>query len=116
MDVRGYVCYNPFVMLTPAETSFSILIVDDEMDARTFLKDRLDEIPNVDLSVDSACDGEEALNKVKGTSYDLIFLDYRLPPSDGLDILDKIRQHHPKTAVVMMTASGSEQIAVAAMK
>ncbi|MEK7384287.1 MAG: response regulator [Elusimicrobiota bacterium] len=103
-------------MLTPAETSFSILIVDDEMDARTFLKDRLDEIPNVDLSVDSACDGEEALNKVKGTSYDLIFLDYRLPPSDGLDILDKIRQHHPKTAVVMMTASGSEQIAVAAMK
>ncbi|OGR97316.1 MAG: hypothetical protein A2V88_01250, partial [Elusimicrobia bacterium RBG_16_66_12] len=103
-------------MPAPAGTAFSILIVDDEVDARTTLKSHLEKVPHVDLRVETASDGEEALGKLKETSFDLVFLDYRLPPSDGLEILDKIRQHHPKTAVVMTTAAGSEQIAVAAMK
>jgi len=116
VDSPGYVCYNPFGMQEPAESTFSILVVDDETDARTILKANLEKVPHVGLRVDTACDGEEALLKLKETSFDLVFLDYRLPPSDGLEILDKIRQHHPKTAVVITTAAGSEQIAVAAMK
>ena len=100
-------------MPTPAETSFSILIVA-EIDARTSLKAHLEKSRT--SSRRTASDGEEALGKLKRTSFDLVFLDYRLPPSDGLEILDKIRQHHPKTAVVMTTAAGSEQLAVAAMK
>lgn len=116
MDAPGYVCYNPFVMPAPAETAFSILIVDAEVDARTILKSHLEKLPHVDLRVETASDGEEALGKLKETSFDLVFLDFRLPTSDGLEVLDKIRQHHPKTAVVMTTAAGSEQLAVAAMK
>jgi signal transduction histidine kinase len=103
-------------MTTPPEGSFSILIVDDEVDKRAILKTELERLPHAALKVDTAADGEGALDKLRQTPFDLVFLDYHLPPTDGLDILDKIRQHHPKTAVVMTTMAGSEQIAVAAMK
>ncbi|MBI5247249.1 MAG: response regulator [Elusimicrobia bacterium] len=103
-------------MPTTIELAFSVLVVDDEPDARSILKGELEKLSGVTLKVSTAGDGDEALNKLKETPYDLVFLDYRLPPTDGLDILEKIRQHHPKTAVVMTTAAGSEQVAVAAMK
>jgi signal transduction histidine kinase len=100
----------------PIEFPFSILIVDDEADNRTVLTSQLEKVPHVRLTLDTAADGDEALKKLNIKSFDLVFLDYRLPPTDGLDILDKIRQLHPKTAVVMTTIAGSEQVAVAAMK
>ncbi len=103
-------------MALPAEHPFSILVVDDEADNRTILKSQLEKVPHAALTVDTAADGDEALLKLRDGLFDLVFLDYRLPPTDGLDILDKIRQHHPETAVVMTTAAGSEQIAVSAMK
>ena len=103
-------------MALPAESPFSILVVDDEADNRTILKSQLEKVAHAALTVDTAADGDEALKKLRDGLFDLVFLDYRLPPTDGLDILDKIRQHHPKTAVVMTTAAGSEQIAVSAMK
>ena len=103
-------------MALPEEHPFSILVVDDEADNRTILKSQLEKVPHAALTVDTAADGDEALKKLRDGLFDLVFLDYRLPPTDGLDILDKIRQHHPKTAVVMTTAAGSEQIAVSAMK
>jgi signal transduction histidine kinase len=100
----------------PSELAFSVLVVDDEPDARALLRAELEKVPGVSLKVGVAGTGDEALNKLKDSPYDLVFLDYRLPPTNGLDILEKIRQHHPKTAVVMTTAAGSEQVAVAAMK
>jgi signal transduction histidine kinase len=103
-------------MAIPAAHPFSILVVDDESDNRTLLKSQLEKVPHATLTVDTAVDGDEALRKLRASIFDLVFLDYRLPPTDGLDILDKIRQHHPKTAVVITTAAGSEQVAVAAMK
>ncbi len=103
-------------MTNSAEQSFAILVVDDEPTNRNMLKFQLEDIPNWKIFVDIAVDGEQALQKLKGLIFDLVFLDYRLPPSNGLEILDKIRQHHPTTAVVLTTASGSEQIAVSAMK
>ena len=106
-------------MATVASASpivFSILVVDDEPDQRDLLRAALEKLPDVRLSVTCACDGDEALNKLQASFFDLVFLDYRLPPTDGLDILDRIRQHHPKTAVVMTTAAGNEHVAVTAMK
>ncbi len=100
----------------PVTPSFSILIVDDEKDQRDLLAAQLQKLPGVQLKLDTAEDGDKALEKLKETAFDLVFLDYRLPPTDGLDILDRIRQHHPKTAVLMTTAVGSEQVAVSAMK
>jgi len=98
------------------EQAFSVLVVDDEPDARSILRGELEKVPGVSLKVSVVGDGDEALNILKDGAFDLVFLDYRLPPTNGLDILEKIRQHHPKTAVVMTTAAGNEQVAVAAMK
>ncbi len=98
------------------ELSFSILMIDDEPDARAILRRELEKVPGVNLKITAAADGDEALNKLRDAAFDLVFVDYCLPPTNGLDILEKIRQHHPKTAIVMMTAAGSEQVAVAAMK
>ncbi|MDE2489643.1 MAG: response regulator [Elusimicrobia bacterium] len=103
-------------MADSPERPFMILVVDDEEDGRTLLQSQLEKLPHGGLRVETAEDGDEALKRLKDKAFDLVFLDYRLPPTDGLDILDKIRQHHPKTAVVMTTVAGSEQIAVAAMK
>jgi len=103
-------------MPTTSETVFAVLVVDDEPDARTILRAELEKVAGVTLKVATAANGDEALDKLKDDPFDLVFLDYRLPPTDGLDILEKIRQHHPKTAVVMTTAAGNEQVAVAAMK
>ncbi|HAZ07410.1 MAG TPA: hypothetical protein DCZ01_02555 [Elusimicrobia bacterium] len=103
-------------MAASQESPFCILIVDDQVEARTLLKARLESLSHPGLAVYTAADGDEALRRLQERLFDLVFLNYQLPPSDGLDILDKIRQHHPKTAVVMTTAAGSEQIAVSAMK
>ncbi|MDX6769885.1 MAG: response regulator [Elusimicrobiota bacterium] len=102
--------------MTPPDAAFRILVVDDESDNRELLKAQLEALPGVRLEVHAADDGDKALDRLKADAFDLVFLDYRLPPTDGLEILDRIRQLHPKTAVVMMTAAGSEQIAVSAMK
>jgi signal transduction histidine kinase len=103
-------------MPPPSEQAFRILVVDDERDNREVLQAQLLKLPGVKLEVAVAEDGDQALETLKNQPADLVFLDYRLPPTDGLEILDRIRQLHPKTAVVMMTAAGNEQIAVSAMK
>lgn len=110
------VCYNSNGMAPPPEQPFAVLVVDDKPDPRDLLKAQLLALPQGRPRVETAADGDAALRQLKDGTFDLVFLDYRLPPTDGLDILDKIRQLHPKTAVVMTTAAGNEQIAVAAMK
>ena len=93
-----------------------ILVVDDDPSNREVLSHRLGTEPGWDLSVSSASDASEALQALRGDFYDLAFLDYRLPDMDGVKLLDQVRQLHPKTAVVMVSAMGSERLAVEAMK
>jgi signal transduction histidine kinase len=90
--------------------------VDGEADNRTLLSRRLRALPGWRLSVDAVADGEAALKKLQETSFDLVFVDYRPPGEEGLAILEKIRQLHAQSAVVMMALAGSEQLAVSAMK
>jgi len=101
-------------MPEPAPPSFSILVVDGRTTSRDQLTAELRRAaPN--LEIDAAGDAEETLRKLRAKSFDLVFLDYG-GPTGGLETLDQIRQHHPKTAVVMTAADGSEQTAVSAMK
>lgn len=90
-----------------------ILIVDDDPEAVRLITKRLQ--PE-GYQLDIAHTGEEGLEKALSTTVDLVLLDIKLPGMDGLDVLTRIKSRHPEIGVIMMTAYGSEKIAVEALK
>ena len=90
-----------------------ILIVDDEP-LNLELLER--ELTAHDYTVESARDGEEALKKADSFLPDLIFLDYMMPDMSGLEVLKEIRSKGNDVPVVMITAYGTIERAVEAMK
>lgn len=90
-----------------------ILIVDDEADIALILKLQLEDIG---YRTARARDGAEALEILERESFALVLLDIRMPRMDGMEVLARIRRDYPELVVVMMTAHGSEDIAVEAMK
>ncbi len=93
-----------------------ILVVDDDSSNRQILEDRLEAEIEWELAVACVPDASSALDVLRQGFFDLAFIDYRLPDMDGVKLLDQVRQLHPKTAVVMVSAMGSERLAVEAMK
>jgi DNA-binding NtrC family response regulator len=90
----------------------SVLIVDDEKHTREGLQQALQE--NYDVSV--ASNADEAFNLVDAEEFDVIVTDLRMPGKSGLKIIDKALALPNKPAVIMMTAYGSIDNAVEAMK
>jgi DNA-binding NtrC family response regulator len=91
----------------------SILIIDDEMAIRESLQTLLE---LEDYQVDTAETGEEGLNKIAERPYDLVLLDFALPDRNGIQILRDIRERDPGLAVILITAYGTVENAVAAMQ
>jgi DNA-binding NtrC family response regulator len=90
-----------------------ILLVDDEADIRLPLGDALRELGH---RVSLASDGSEAMRCIDHQTFDLVMSDIRLPKVDGFTILRRLRDEQPDTHVVLMTAFGTIQEAVAAVK
>jgi two-component system response regulator AtoC len=90
-----------------------VLIVEDEKLIRWSIKSRLEEKGYVVSEVDS---GKKAFDLLEEEDFDLMLLDFRLPDTTGLEILRRVRQEAPETSVVMMTAYGTVESAVEAMK
>jgi PAS domain S-box-containing protein len=90
-----------------------ILIVDDEADIALILKLQLEDAGYL---TERARDGVEALDMLGRKRYDLMLLDIKMPRMDGLQVLERVMDDQVDVAVVMMTAHGSEDIAVDAMK
>ncbi len=90
----------------------TVLIVDDEALVRWSLRERLiqDRFNVLEAGTASA-----ALEQA-GEAVDLILLDYRLPDSDGLVVLKKVKELYPDTLVILMTAHSTVENAVEAMK
>ena len=91
----------------------SVLIVDDEKNIRLTLSLALEKL---NLLVDTAVNGEEALGKLKEKSYALMLLDLRMPGIDGMEVLKRVPSIRPEVKVVIITAWGSIEAAVEAMK
>jgi len=94
-------------------TDFRILIVDDEPSIRRILKDRLEKDG---YQVFEAEDGKSALEEISKRDPHLVLLDFRLPLLDGMEVLKTARENDPERLVVMITAYGSIDVAVNAMK
>lgn len=90
-----------------------ILIVDDEPLIGTSLQEAL---RRWKFDVTLFHDGKEAIKQIEREPYDMVLTDVRMPKISGMDILDKVLETTPETAVIMITAFGTIDHAVAAMK
>jgi two-component system, OmpR family, phosphate regulon sensor histidine kinase PhoR len=90
-----------------------ILIVDDESDIALILRLHLEDAGYLSMR---ARDGIEALEQLATESFSLMLLDIRMPRMDGMEVLRHACERYPLLPVIMMTAHGSEPIAVEAMK
>ncbi len=90
-----------------------ILVADDHDSLRRGLVRALSDAGH---DVDDAGNGNAALERLHESSYDVVLSDIRMGGADGLDVLRTTRAMHPATAVILMTAFGSIQMAVEAMK
>lgn len=91
----------------------SVLIVDDESEIRESLQTLL-ELDG--YFVYTAEDGAAGLSRLEQQTFDLVLLDFALPDCNGLDLLSRIHDRDPQLAVIMITAFGSVENAVKAMR
>jgi two-component system NtrC family response regulator len=90
-----------------------ILIAEDEQTQRDLLEGFL---KKEGYLVDAAANGREALRKLQEEFFDVALLDHKMPELDGMQTLREIRKLYPDLPVVMMTAYGTVETAVTAMK
>lgn len=90
-----------------------ILVIDDEPSVTDALRLVLTELGH---RVETAKSGAEAKDLLKGSAYDLVFTDLRLPDVNGIDLLDLIKSENPDTQVIVMTAHGSIDVTIDAIK
>jgi two-component system, NtrC family, response regulator PilR len=90
-----------------------ILVVDDESGMREFLKIMLEKMG---YQVDSSDSGEDAIKKIEQGRHDLVICDLKMPRISGLEVLRRSKETNPEAPVLMITAFGSAESAVEAMK
>ena len=90
-----------------------ILVVDDEDALRTVL---CGELVSEGFEVQSAADGDEAIEILNKESFDLILLDIKMPRVNGFDVLKHVKEKHPDTKVVMLTGFADLKNAIESKK
>ncbi|MEK6555993.1 MAG: sigma-54 dependent transcriptional regulator [Bdellovibrionota bacterium] len=97
--------------------NLNILIVDDEMQLRKSLSSILtSSLPEYSIHITEAENGRAAVEQVTKANFDLVLMDVRMPEMDGLEALKMIKDHDPRTFVVIMTAHSNLQDAINAIK
>ena len=91
----------------------NILVVEDGQSQREMLKDFL---AREGHRVAEAEDGNTAIQQVQSGHFDLLLLDFKMPGMNGIEVLGKIKNINPEISVIMMTAYGTIETAVDAMK
>lgn len=95
------------------DQKMSIMVVDDEMIVRESLYHWFRKYLH---EVDTAASGTEAIEKMGKKTFDMMFVDIKMPGMDGIELLARIKQDYPETLVIIITAYGSIETAVKAMK
>jgi len=97
----------------PELAKAKIVVADDEESVRWTLKKALE---RSGYAVHAVADGQTAVETAERVKADLVLMDIKMPIVDGLQALSHLRERHPDTMVIVMTAFGSLQAAVDAMK
>ena len=90
-----------------------ILIVDDVATNREFIREAL---MCREYKITETVDGGQALEMMENEGADLVITDLRMPGISGVDLLRKLRVKYPNTTVILVTACGTVESAVEAMK
>jgi DNA-binding NtrC family response regulator len=90
-----------------------ILIVEDKESMAQMLRETLEA---VGYSIVIARDGQEGIRQIRENRFALVLTDLKLPKKDGIEVLKVAKTEHPLTPVIVMTAFGTIETAVAAMK
>ncbi len=113
---------NPTAIVTDEDTrtggsvkvATTILIVDDYQVDRRIAGAIVDKIP--DLRAAYAGDGREALDSIAREAPAVVLTDLQMPGMDGLALVEEIRERFPRLPVILMTAYGSEDVAIQALR
>jgi CheY-like chemotaxis protein len=92
----------------------TVLVVDDSMTDRRLAGGLLTKLPGWEVRY--ATDGRDALEQIELHLPDLVVTDLNMPEINGLELVKHIREQYPLVPVILMTAQGSEQIAVDALR
>lgn len=93
--------------------SAQILVVDDELSLRKVLQAQL---TREGYEVEVACDGGEAIRKLQEVDYHLVISDLKMPGVGGMELLEFVRTNHVGTPVILITAHGTIEGAIEALK
>ncbi|MCA9062326.1 MAG: response regulator [Planctomycetaceae bacterium] len=96
------------------QTGFSVLVVDDAKTEQVRVSGLLSRHGPYQIS--TAANGVEALECLGRMPVDLVLTDLQMPEMNGLDLVRRVRDEYPQIPVILMTAAGSEEIAVSAMQ
>src|ERR1017187_5125170 len=94
-------------------TRGNILVIDDEVDIREGLELLL---TSEGYAVDLAQNGTEGLHRMENRGYDLVLLDLMMPDMSGMEVLQEVRRRDRETPIFLITAYGSVEAAVSALK
>jgi len=95
------------------DEKMSIMVVDDEEIVRESFLHWFEKFGH---KVEAAASGFEALEKLEKFPFQVLFVDIKMPGMDGIEVLEKVKEDYPDTIVVIITAYGSIESAVTAMK
>lgn len=94
------------------KNKLTVLIVDDEENILEFLEEALKD----DYLIIKGKNGKEAIKKVQEFYPDVVLMDYKMPGMDGMEAFLKIKEIDKDIPVILMTAYGTSQVAIQAMK
>src|SRR5262245_32200145 len=100
-------------MTTTMPTPIRLLIVDDDDQLRETLARRFG---RQGMTVTAAASGEDALAQAEQSRFDVALLDLHMPGMNGIELLAKLKECQPEVEVLLLTAHGSIDSAIAAMK
>ena len=91
----------------------NILVIEDKESMAQMLSQAIE---GEGYHVDVAKDGAEGIQKFKDNPYDLVISDLKLPYKSGMEVLEAVKEHSPLVPIILMTAYGSIETAVKAVK